>query len=108
MVELSLQLDVSTLQLIEQILETLTFFYAVNKNFPEEEYSSALSRKINADIFIDDRNVGGFPGWSEIWQMLHPEGGDFNHQLKNPEAHSNYSKKSSSWLSKLFKSDDSL
>ncbi len=83
-------------------------FYAVNKNFPEEEYSSALSRKINADIFIDDRNVGGFPGWSEIWQMLHPEGGDFNHQLKNPEAHSNYSKKSSSWLSKLFKSDDSL
>ena len=37
-------------------------FYAVNKNFPEEEYSSALSRKINADIFIDDRNVGGFPG----------------------------------------------
>lgn len=46
-------------------------FYAVNKNFPEEEFDEAtISRKINADVFIDDRNVGGFPGWSKIWEML--------------------------------------
>ena len=45
-------------------------FYAVNKNYPEEIYDESISRKINADIFIDDRNVGGFPGWSEIWKML--------------------------------------
>jgi hypothetical protein len=31
-----------------------------------------VSRKINADIYIDDKNIGGFPGWSEIWQMLNP------------------------------------
>ena len=31
-------------------------FYAINKNFPEEEYSEKYSRKINADLFIDDRN----------------------------------------------------
>ena len=45
-------------------------FYAVNKSFPEEEYSSKMSRKINADIFIDDRNIGGILGWGEVYQML--------------------------------------
>jgi hydroxymethylpyrimidine pyrophosphatase-like HAD family hydrolase len=65
-------------------------FYAVNKSYPEEEYDLSISRKINADLFIDDRNVGGFPGWSNIWQMLHPEGGEFSHQLKDPQAHHNY------------------
>ncbi len=47
-------------------------FYAVNKNYPEEIYDESVSRKIDADIYIDDKNVGGFPGWSEIWQMLNP------------------------------------
>ncbi len=48
-------------------------FYSVNKNYPEEIFDEAtVSRKINADIYIDDRNVGGFPGWSEIWQLLNP------------------------------------
>jgi len=47
-------------------------FYAVNRNYPEERYDETVSRKIDADIFIDDRNIGGFPGWSEIWQILVP------------------------------------
>jgi len=47
-------------------------FYAVNKNYPEEIFDETVSRKINADIYIDDRNIGGFPGWSEIWQILNP------------------------------------
>ena len=47
-------------------------FYAVNKNYPEEIFDETVSRKINADIFIDDKNVGGFPGWGEIWQILFP------------------------------------
>jgi hydroxymethylpyrimidine pyrophosphatase-like HAD family hydrolase len=47
-------------------------FYAVNKNYPEEIYNEKISRKIDADIFIDDRNIGGFPGWSQIWQTLNP------------------------------------
>ena len=34
-------------------------FYAVNMSFPEEEFDNSYSRKINADIFIDDRNIGG-------------------------------------------------
>jgi len=45
-------------------------FYAINRNYPEEVYDSSISRKINADIYIDDKNVGGFPGWSKIWQHL--------------------------------------
>jgi hypothetical protein len=48
-------------------------FYAVNSSYPEEVFDSeAMSRKLDADIFIDDRNIGGFPGWSEIWQILNP------------------------------------
>lgn len=47
-------------------------FYAVNKNFPEEKYDEAISRKIDADIYIDDKNLGGFPGWSEVWKMMNP------------------------------------
>ena len=46
-------------------------FYAVNKNFPEEAYEEGnFMRKIDADMFIDDRNFGGFPGWSEIYQTV--------------------------------------
>jgi hypothetical protein len=48
-------------------------FYAVNKSYPEEDFDElSSSRKIEADIFIDDRNVGGLPGWGEIYQMIHP------------------------------------
>ncbi|MEW4924323.1 BT0820 family HAD-type phosphatase [Algibacter sp. 2305UL17-15] len=45
-------------------------FYAINQSFPEEEYTPEVSRKINADLFIDDRNIGGFLGWGQIYQML--------------------------------------
>ena len=45
-------------------------FYAVNKSYPEEKFFGKVSRKINADVFIDDRNLGGLHGWGEIYQML--------------------------------------
>jgi hydroxymethylpyrimidine pyrophosphatase-like HAD family hydrolase len=77
-------------------------FYAVNKNYPEEVLDQNTSRKLNADVFIDDRSLGGFIGWSEIWQTLHPEGGEFSHQLKNTEAHHNFKKSETSFLKKLF------
>lgn len=49
-------------------------FYAVNKSHPEEEYNpQRASRKINADIFIDDRNIGGFPGWGEVIHVLNSD-----------------------------------
>jgi len=45
-------------------------FYAVNKSFPEEEFDQKYSRKINADLFIDDRNAGGLRSWGLIYQDL--------------------------------------
>lgn len=77
-------------------------FYAVNRNYPEEEINETISRKINADIFIDDRNVGGFPGWGEVWQALHPDSGEFQHIVKNPEAHNNY-RDQASFFKKIFR-----
>ncbi len=45
-------------------------FYAVNKNFPEETLEPGISRKIVADIYIDDRNLGGIPDWGLIYRMI--------------------------------------
>lgn len=48
-------------------------FYAVNKDYPEEQGKSSnnyFSRKIKADMFIDDRNVGGLPDWGTIYRMV--------------------------------------
>ncbi|MAN27863.1 MULTISPECIES: BT0820 family HAD-type phosphatase [Mesonia] len=58
-------------------------FYAVNQSFPEEEFDPKYSRKINADIFIDDRNVGGFYGWGEIYQELTNTKPNIPEQKKN-------------------------
>lgn len=46
-------------------------FYAVNRNFPEEtvEAHGGYS-KINAELFIDDCNLGGIPDWGKIYQMI--------------------------------------
>jgi hydroxymethylpyrimidine pyrophosphatase-like HAD family hydrolase len=46
-------------------------FYAVNSSFADEIYDGGnQSRKIHADIFIDDRNLGGFPGWGETLHVI--------------------------------------
>ncbi|MBV7440078.1 hydrolase [Weeksellaceae bacterium TAE3-ERU29] len=46
-------------------------FYAVNNSFEGEEFNPEnASRKLNADIFIDDRNLGGFPGWGEVYRVI--------------------------------------
>lgn len=50
-------------------------FYAVNKSFPEEEFDHTQSRKILADIYIDDRNIGGLMEWGEIYRLLVNENG---------------------------------
>ena len=48
-------------------------FYAVNKDFPEEQgtdNNQYFSRKVKADLFIDDRNIGGLPDWGTIYHMI--------------------------------------
>ena len=47
-------------------------FYAVNRDYPEErpENNNHFSRKLKADVFIDDRNIGGLPDWGQIYDMI--------------------------------------
>jgi len=45
-------------------------FYAINKNYPEEIFDAGISRKIKADMYIDDRNYGGLPDWGEIYAEI--------------------------------------
>lgn len=47
-------------------------FYAVNRDYPEEEAgrNNNYSRKLKADLFIDDRNLGGLPDWGTIYRMV--------------------------------------
>lgn len=47
-------------------------FWAVNKDYPEETTSNNqhFSRKLKADMFIDDRNIGGLPDWGTIYRMV--------------------------------------
>jgi len=51
-------------------------FYAANKNYPEEEYGDS-PRKLTADIFIDDKNIGGLPDWSVIYKAIRSGNNDF-------------------------------
>lgn len=46
-------------------------FYAVNRNYPEETDDEIIHcRKLNADFFIDDHNIGGLPDWGIIYEMI--------------------------------------
>ena len=46
-------------------------FFAVNSDFEEEDGTGKhYSRKIKADLFIDDRNVGGLPDWPTIYALI--------------------------------------
>ena len=46
-------------------------FYAVNKEYPEQKLQDdGFSRKLKADLFIDDRNVGGLLDWGIVYRMI--------------------------------------
>jgi hypothetical protein len=72
-------------------------FYAVNKSYPEEVFDETVSRKVDADIFIDDKNIGGFPGWSGVWQMLFP------FEIQEQEAEKRIASTGRNIIRKLFK-----
>lgn len=56
---------------VEWCAERGVEFFAVNKNYPEETPDSPdYSRKIKADIYVDDRNLGGLPDWGVIYEMV--------------------------------------
>jgi len=70
-------------------------FYAVNSNHPEEEKGDGYSRKINADIYIDDRNLGGLPDWGVIYAVIKGK----TKPVYNPEFLASKPKKN--WLIRL-------
>jgi hypothetical protein len=47
-------------------------FDAVNETIKEEEFrpENGKNRKPYAHYYIDDRNIGGFPGWEVIRQII--------------------------------------
>ena len=66
-------------------------FYAVNNNYPEETKKTHEPRKLKADLFIDDRNLGGLPDWGVIYRMIttnkqfEPITNEFNQEYKLPK-----------------------
>ena len=46
------------------------YFYACNKNYPEEDMQDGSPRKIAVDLFIDDRNIGGLLNWELIYKII--------------------------------------
>lgn len=74
----------------EQLAEAVEFcrrggveFYGVNENFDGEMEMGAAPRKIDADIYIDDRNIGGLPSWGEIYHKLIGEPAPANARAKS-------------------------
>lgn len=48
-------------------------FYAVNSDSSEmfnEVKDKNFSCKLNADFFIDDKNIGGLPSWPTIYKII--------------------------------------
>ncbi|MEL7585567.1 MAG: hydrolase [Prolixibacteraceae bacterium] len=55
---------------VNYCLERGVEFYAVNKSYPEEIFDNTTSRKIHADIYIDDRNLGGLFEWTIAYGLI--------------------------------------
>lgn len=46
-------------------------FFAINSDVPNDKWrETSPARKLRADVFIDDRNLGGLPDWSMIYRMI--------------------------------------
>ena len=70
-------------QAVEFCRERGLEFYTVNANFSDEHPEEpGYTRKIKADIFIDDRNLGGLPDWGTIYEMVHNRW-SYEHYLKS-------------------------
>jgi len=55
-------------------------FYAVNSDYPNDSWTEkSVSRKIHADVYIDDKNFGGLPDWTYIYSKI-GAGGEIRHK----------------------------
>ena len=61
-------------------------FYAVNSNQPRGAlFTGQAGTKVIADVYIDDRNIGGLPDWGTIYEII---------CAKRARHHKKYKKKS--------------
>ena len=73
------------------------YFWAVNSNLPPNGLfteKAGASRKVQADGFIDDANVGGLPEWGDIYEMISGKAAERS-KRRGRRHHSG-------WLHKLF------
>ena len=74
-------------------------FWAVNKDYPEEQKGhQGFSRKLKADMFIDDRNLGGLPDWGVIYEMIKEKKTFADIYSQNGEEEKTSLKKKKRWL----------
>jgi len=48
-------------------------FYAVNSNYPPGSLFAERregASKVMADVYIDDRNIGGLPSWNDMYDAI--------------------------------------
>ena len=45
-------------------------FYSINSNNPPDALFPRYTAKVIADVYIDDRNLGGIPDWNTIYEMI--------------------------------------
>ena len=70
-------------------------FYAINSNQPAGAlFAGQAGTKIVADVYIDDRNVGGLPDWGTIYEII-----CHKRELK----HQKQKKRRKSLISKIFR-----
>lgn len=81
----------------------LTFF-AVNSDTPGGTWDGAGARKLRADLFIDDANLGGLPDWDVIYEMIltHSSFGDvMQNRLYGGESGGSAHKKRKSLIARI-------
>jgi hypothetical protein len=87
------------MEAIEYCRERGLEFYAINSDFPDDLGDSKVinPRKINADVYIDDRNLGGLPDWGVIYQMIHNDKALESYNEETVFAKKKEEKKKKSW-----------
>lgn len=79
-------------------------FYAINSNYPEEQKThDHFSRKLKADLFIDDRNLGGLPDWGTIYRMIKEKLSYEDIYSESNKLYDEYPQKKSGLLGRIFR-----
>lgn len=77
-------------------------FYSHNAAYPGEIIDSKTPRKLYADVYIDDKNVGGLPDWGFIYQQItNPDCIEIYSRLENKKIQKNIFIRFGEWLERV-------